>query len=601
MKKVRSWLILRLETAVAWLEKRGTPWHKLPLWLAIISLYAIRTRLRRKNLHSPPPSKKRVSPVNEKEKFWRSIDGSYNSLEKPEMGSAGTCFGRNMKGISTNYDDPQVLIPNPREVSRKILARKEFIPAKSLNMLAAAWIQFQVHGWFRHVNDGTKQILIPIQDDDSWPYQRPMPVNITKQADPSHTEDGVPVFVNELDHWWDGSQIYGYDAQTVKELRSFIDGKLKVTKEGLLPVDERDGIDKTGMRDNWWIGLSLMHTIFALEHNAICDRLKSAYPSWSDEELFQKGRLINAALMAKIQTLEWTTAILNNPVLKVAMNVNWGGLRKQGYTLLSKILKERAVAEGIMGSDTEFAGVDYHLTEEFVSVYRLHPLLPDEMTFYSIKDHSRLGTFPMEDMIGPKARAKIQNRFSMTDLFYTFGTSNPGAITLHNYPKFLRSLFPQRFHPDDPYSPHFDLAAVELVRDRARGIPRYNAFREQLHMPRVETFEDLTGDPKLAQELSEIYADMDQLDLMVGLFAEKKPPGFGFSDTAFRIFVLMATRRLECDRFFTTDYNDRVYTPDGLEWVEKNSMVTVLLRHYPDLLPYLHHAENAFIPWKSNL
>ena len=38
---------------------------------------------------------------------------------------------------------------------------------------------------------------------------------------------------------------------------------------------------------------------------------------------------------------------------------------------------------------------------------------------------------------------------------------------------------------------------------------------------------------------------------MVGMFAEPKPKGFGFSDTAFRVFVLMASRRIEADRFFT--------------------------------------------------
>jgi len=29
----------------------------------------------------------------------------------------------------------------------------------------------------------------------------------------------------------------------------------------------------------------------------------------------------------------------------------------------------------------------------------------------------------------------------------------------------------------------------------------------------------------------------------------------GFSDTAFRVFILMASRRLKSDRFFTRDYN----------------------------------------------
>ena len=73
---------------------------------------------------------------------------------------------------------------------------------------------------------------------------------------------------------------------------------------------------------------------------------------------------------------------------------------------------------------------------------------------------------------------------------------------------------------------------------------------------------------------------------MVGMYAETPPQGFGFSDTAFRIFVLMATRRLKSDRFFTTDYPE-VYTPAGMQWLNDNTMITVLLRHYPELTPTL--------------
>ncbi len=595
---MRPWLIQKLESYVCHLEKKGRPWYSFSLHFSILALYLLRGRLRRQNLINPPLSNKKAPPHTAQQKCTRSIDGSDNNLEKPEMGSAGTCFGRNMHAAHVNWDDPTFMHPNPREISNKLLARKEFIPATSLNLLAAAWIQFQVHGWVRHTHDPTYVHQIPIPEGDEWPFQRPMPVESSKKADPPATPEGDPVFLNDLSHWWDGSQIYGYDPETVQSLRSHLDGKLALTEDLLLPVDERDGIDQTGMRDNWWVGLSLMHTLFAREHNAICDRLKIEYPEWCDEDLYQTARLTNAALMAKIHTVEWTTAILNTPTLKVAMNLNWSGLRKQGYTFLSKILKERSSVEGIMGSEANFHGVDYHFTEEFVSVYRLHPLIPDDIAFHSVQDGSALGTFPMEEMVGPRARAKIQSRFSMTDLFYSFGTAHPGAITLHNYPNFLRALFPQRFHPDDPYSPHIDLAAVDILRDRERGVPRYNAFRESLGMPRVSTFNELTGgDSQTARELAEIYSDTDEVDLMVGLFAEKAPPGFGFSDTAFRIFVLMATRRLECDRFFTDDYTAKVYTQIGLDWVENNTMISVLLRHYPHLLPSLRSVENAFVPW----
>ena len=84
---------------------------------------------------------------------------------------------------------------------------------------------------------------------------------------------------------------------------------------------------------------------------------------------------------------------------------------------------------------------------------------------------------------------------------------------------------------------------------------------------------------------------------MVGLFAEKRPSGFAFSDTAFRIFILMASRRLNSDRFFTRDFRPEIYSPVGLAWVRENDMRTVLLRHLPQLRPALRGVDNAFAPW----
>jgi len=84
---------------------------------------------------------------------------------------------------------------------------------------------------------------------------------------------------------------------------------------------------------------------------------------------------------------------------------------------------------------------------------------------------------------------------------------------------------------------------------------------------------------------------------MVGLFAEDKPQGFAFSDTAFRIFILMASRRLNSDPFFTEDFTPAVYTKQGLQWIAENSMATVLLRHWPELRPAMSGVDNAFVPW----
>jgi hypothetical protein len=92
---------------------------------------------------------------------------------------------------------------------------------------------------------------------------------------------------------------------------------------------------------------------------------------------------------------------------------------------------------------------------------------------------------------------------------------------------------------------------------------------------------------------------MEAVDLMVGLYAEPLPRGFGFSETAFRIINGMASRMIERDRFFTIDYTPDVYTQAGLDWIENNDMSSVLLRHFPELAPALRGVENAFAPWTS--
>src|SRR6266536_2637801 len=107
----------------------------------------------------------------------------------------------------------------------------------------------------------------------------------------------------------------------------------------------------------------------------------------------------------------------------------------------------------------------------------------------------------------------------------------------------------------------------------------------------------MTDNPAWADELRRIYGDVERVDLMVGMYAEPKPKGFGFSDTAFRVFILMASRRLNSDRFFTKDYRPEVYTQAGFDWINRNTMVSVLLRHFPSLEPALRGVQNGFAPW----
>ena len=219
----------------------------------------------------------------------------------------------------------------------------------------------------------------------------------------------------------------------------------------------------------------------------------------------------------------------------------------------------------------------------------MHPLIPDDFSLRSIADDRELRSATLPDLGALEVRG-VLSELSTTDLFYSFGTMHPGAITLHNYPKFLQ-------HFDRPDGIALDLASIDILRSRERGVPRYNQFRRLFHLDPVESFEEMTDNPEWADQLRQIYGDVERVDLMVGMYAEPKPPGFGFSDTAFRVFILMASRRLKSDRFFTRDYRPEVYTRAGIDWVEKNSMRSVLLRHFPDLEPALEGVENPFAPW----
>jgi hypothetical protein len=129
-------------------------------------------------------------------------------------------------------------------------------------------------------------------------------------------------------------------------------------------------------------------------------------------------------------------------------------------------------------------------------------------------------------------------------------------------------------------------------------VPRYNDFRAGLHKPRIKHWEELCDNRESVRRMKEIYRSVDDVDTMVGLFAETPPPGFGFSDTAFRIFILMASRRLQSDRFLTVDFRPEIYSPFGMDWIANNGMTSVILRHCPDLAGVLPRTASAFVPWR---
>lgn len=71
--------------------------------------------------------------------------------------------------------------------------------------------------------------------------------------------------------------IYGNDDNGERRVRTFKDGKLKISGEGLLEHNEK-GIPISGDVRNSWAGFSLIQALFVKEHNTVCDMLKVRFP-----------------------------------------------------------------------------------------------------------------------------------------------------------------------------------------------------------------------------------------------------------------------------------------------------------------------------------
>jgi hypothetical protein len=152
------------------------PWHHLPGLIGAFNLGFLRVELRNYNLHdgyASADAQGKLGEIPSTEKRYigtRNSDGKDNSLELRKMGCAGMRFGRNFaRKHCPKPTEDELWYPSPRAVSQAFMARKpeEFKPATTLNLLAAAWIQFQVHDWFNHADVRSTNLAREWQADEN--------------------------------------------------------------------------------------------------------------------------------------------------------------------------------------------------------------------------------------------------------------------------------------------------------------------------------------------------------------------------------------------------------------------------------------------------
>jgi hypothetical protein len=581
---------------------RRVRWDRLPLPLGLLVLLGLRERLRQRNLYAVPGAADRGdTAVPPGVRRARTLDGRWNDLERPDVGAVGTPFGRNT--VPMPEADDERGRPSATRVSQELFTRDRFLPAASLNLLAAAWLQFEVHDWVAHRQSPDEPAPYAADGDGSRMAPTPLPKAPGRSP-------GTATFLSDQTHWWDASQLYGAQDGFAGAIREGPDSGRLLVGDRLLEVLDRhltptvpdEGPPITAPVPNLWVGLALFHVLFAREHNAIHDALAEERPDWGADRLFDTARLVNTAVMAKIHTVEWTPAVIAHPTTATAIRTTWWGLLGEQGTRRWGRHGRSELWTGIPGSGTDDDGIDYALTEEFVSVYRMHPLIPDAITFRRPSDGAPLtdfgdrGTAEFSELAFSRGNDVRPGRrlaeIGCANTAYSLAVANPGAITLHNYPAFLQEL---------PMGDGriLDLGEVDIFRTRECGVGRYNSFRRLFRLPPALTFSDLTDDPAWARQIRDVYdADIEAVDLLVGLFAERPPKGFAFSDTAFRVFLLMAARRLRSDRFFTVDYTPQRYTEAGLRWIDEATLAGILHRHLPELDRALEGVSDVFAPWR---
>jgi len=455
-----------------------TTWSKKGAVGAMLMLKKIRDNLFEKNLHDPHISYTGYGPVSciNQAKRFRTADGTCNDLSTPRVGAAGVAFGRNVppEFIDDNAQ-ANLMTPNPAEISKELLTRDKIKEVPFLNMLAASWIQFMNHDWLSHGrNMEQNPMQVPGKEGSAGTVERTKEHDVNKNQ---YKQSFGKTNLNEVTHWWDGSQIYGSNQEEQNAVRSFRNGRMatvKVNGHEVLPKNEKldiahnkqnRGYEITGFRDNWWVGLSMLHLLFVKEHNAIAKMLmkkhvtydaKTKKYTWTnekevltfdekgiDEQVFQTARLVNAALMAKIHTVEWTPAILANKTLKKSMLANWYGLANpQSWESLKHIpglnktdwdLNLGHVVGGIVGSKTNNFGVPFSITEEFTSVYRLHSLLPEKLYLKKLSDKSKVLAYEFNQVRNEKSYPLMAEN-DQKDLFYSFRTQKPRSQTHRTEP-----------------------------------------------------------------------------------------------------------------------------------------------------------------------
>ncbi len=473
----------------------------------------------------------------------------FSEAETKSLTKSGLDVVKNQDNLSNNPHAPFVLLdpldrPSARVISNATskLDKGETDPSPNgLTAINWAFGQLINHDLnLARLSEDNFNIDIPENDANFTPDIPPTPT-INRQKDgglefefPRNAfksgtgivEDGkskpgkVP---NDLTHWLDLSAVYGSDKELAKSLRSNNGGRLKVfseetesTSDDLLPADTKQvmrggffqgvgflaGDERVSEQD----ALAAQHTLWVRNHNRIAEDLSVFHPKWDDKQVFERARQINIAQYQQVVTYEW--------------------LPQQ------------------IGDISKYKGYDAKET----------PQISDEFNAAGFRfGHSQTGN--KIETVNSDGKA------TTLPLLTTFGAPNitegkdvdgilRGSTVTLDEDVDTNVVFDLRNALFPPAGVGFDLYSANIQRGRERGLADYNQVRDDFGLPRVKSFDELTSDKELAKTLKDLYGTVEDVDLLIGLFAEDAVAPSGAGETTKAIVGEQFERLRDADRFW---------------------------------------------------
>ncbi len=487
----------------------------------------------------------------------RSIDGTGNNLENPDLGSThvpllNTTTVEYADGISEPAGEDR---PSAREISNTIAAQTT-TEANDRGLTDITWLfgQFIDHDLdLSEGGDESESFNIEVPEGDIFfdplgTGDQVITLNRSPISEGTGTSvDNPALQVNDITAYLDGSVIYGSDEVRAAELREFEDGLLKVSEGDLLPFNQA-GLDNAGgtseslflagdIRANENAALLAMHTLWVREHNFWAGELATKDPDLSDEQLYQQAKAIVTAELQAITYNEFLPALLGEDVLS-----EYSGYQSSVDPSIANVFSTAAYRFGHSMLSTELL----RLNDDGTTAEEGNLSLAD--AFFAPSEISDNGIDSL--LLGVTAQVANEIDNQVVDDIRNFLFGPPGAGG-------------------------FDLASLNIQRGRDHGLADYNQVREDMGLDRVTTFSDITSDPDLAANLEALYGDVDNIDVWVGGLAEDHVDGGSLGELFTTIIADQFERIRDGDRL----WYQNVFSGRQLAQIENTSLSDVIERN----------------------